>query len=183
MPLKAWISQNLVSMRPYILHLPCRSVAHSENARLGILRAFLSARTSDRPWLGVRVRSIRAGAVVRSRKQLYGDGGDMLLDHRTYTVRVGTLKKQLALYEKHGLAVQKRYFGEPLAWLISETGDVNSYVHIWMYEDAADRTRKRTALFNDPDCLAYLEKTGEAGYVTKQESRLMSPAPFAPIRR
>ena len=24
----------------------------------------------------------------------------MLLDHRTYTVRVGTLRKQLALYEK-----------------------------------------------------------------------------------
>ena len=106
----------------------------------------------------------------------------MLLDHRTYTVRVGTLKKQLALYEKHGLAVQKRYFGEPLAWLISETGDVNSYVHIWMYADAADRTRKRTALFNDPEWLAYLEKSGEAGYVTKQESRLMSPASFAPIR-
>ena len=107
----------------------------------------------------------------------------MLLDHRTYTVRVGTLKKQLALYEKHGLAVQKRYFGEPLAWLLSETGDVNSYVHIWMYEDAADRNRKRTALFNDPEWLGYLEKSGEAGYVTKQESRLMSPAPFAPLRR
>ena len=28
----------------------------------------------------------------------------MLLDHRTYTVRVGTLSKQLALYEKHGFA-------------------------------------------------------------------------------
>ena len=79
--------------------------------------------------------------------------------------------------------MQKRYFGEPLAWLISETGDVNSYVHIWIYEDAADRNRKRAALFNDPEWLAYLEKSGEAGYVTKQESRLMSPAPFAPIRR
>ena len=40
----------------------------------------------------------------------------MLLDHRTYTVRPGTLRKQLALYEKHGLAAQKRYFGEPMAW-------------------------------------------------------------------
>jgi NIPSNAP len=107
----------------------------------------------------------------------------MLLDHRTYTVRVGTLKKQLALYEKHGLAVQKRHFGDPLAWLVSETGDVNTYVHIWMYEDAADRNRKRAALFNDPEWLVYLEKSAEAGYVIKQESKLMSPAPFAPIRR
>ena len=67
--------------------------------------------------------------------------------------------------------------------LSGETGDVNSYVHIWIYEDAADRNRKRTALFNDPEWLAYLEKSGEAGYVIKQESKLMSPAPFAPIRR
>jgi hypothetical protein len=107
----------------------------------------------------------------------------MLLDHRTYTVLVGTLKKQLALYEKHGLAVQKRHLGEPLAWLISETGDVNSYVHIWTYEDAADRDRKRAALFKDPEWLAYLERSAEAGYVIKQENKLMSPAPFAPIRR
>ena len=33
----------------------------------------------------------------------------MLIDHRTYTVRVGTLRKQIALYEKHGLAAQKRH--------------------------------------------------------------------------
>ena len=39
----------------------------------------------------------------------------MLIDHRTYTLRPGTLRKQLALYEKHGLAHQKRHFGEPLA--------------------------------------------------------------------
>jgi hypothetical protein len=107
----------------------------------------------------------------------------MLLDHRTYTVRPGTLRKQLALYEKHGLAAQKRYFGEPLAWLVSETGDVNTYVHIWVYEDAADRTAKRTALFKDPEWLAYLDMNAEAGYLVKQESKLMLPAPFAPIKR
>ena len=38
----------------------------------------------------------------------------MLVDHRTYTVRPGTFRKQLALYENHGLAPQKRHFGEPL---------------------------------------------------------------------
>jgi NIPSNAP protein len=107
----------------------------------------------------------------------------MLLDHRTYTVRPGTLRKQMALYEKHGMAAQTRHFGPPLAWLVSETGDVNTYIHIWVYEDAADRTAKRTALFKDPEWLAYLEMNAEAGYLVKQESKLMSPAPFAPIRR
>src|SRR5580765_8037853 len=97
----------------------------------------------------------------------------MLLDHRTYTVRAGALRKQLALYEKHGLAHQKRHFGEPLAWLVSETGDVNSYVHIWVYEDAEDRNRKRAALMKDAEWLKYIEMNAEAGYLLKQESKLM----------
>ena len=107
----------------------------------------------------------------------------MLLDHRTYTVRAGTLRKQLALYEKHGFAAQKRHFGEPFAYLVAETGDVNTCVHIWLYEDAADRARKRAAMMKDPEWLAYIEMNAEAGYLIKQESKLMSPAPFAPIRR
>ena len=107
----------------------------------------------------------------------------MLIDHRTYTLRPGTLRKQMALYEKHGLAAQKRHFGEPLGWLVSETGDVNSYVHIWVYEDAADRAKKRKALFEDPEWLKYIEMNAEAGYLIKQESKLMSPAAFAPIKR
>jgi hypothetical protein len=107
----------------------------------------------------------------------------MLLDHRTYTVRPGTLRKQLALYEKYGLPVQRRHFGEPLAWLVAETGDVNTYVHVWVYEDAADRARRRAAMMADPEWQTYLEKNAEAGYLLKQESMLMSPAPFAPLRR
>ena len=63
----------------------------------------------------------------------------MLLDHRTYTCRPGTLRKQLALYQEHGWAAQTEHLGQPFAYLTTETGDVNVYVHIWMYEDAADR--------------------------------------------
>jgi hypothetical protein len=107
----------------------------------------------------------------------------MLIDHRTYTLRPGTLRKQLALYEKHGLVPQKRHFGEPLLWATSDTGDVNTYVHIWVYENAEDRNRKRTALFQDQEWLKYLEMNAEAGYLIKQDSKLMSPASFAPVKR
>ena len=107
----------------------------------------------------------------------------MLVDHRTYTCRPGTIKKQLALYEKHGLAPQKRHFGEPLAYLVTETGDVNSYVHIWVYTDAADRVAKRALLNADPDWQAYLEINAQAGYLLSQVNTLMTDASFAPIRR
>ena len=54
---------------------------------------------------------------------------------------------------------------------------------IWVYEDAADRSRRRAAMMADPEWQAYLEKNAEAGYLLKQESKLMSPAAFAPLRR
>ena len=107
----------------------------------------------------------------------------MLLDHRTYTCRPGTLPKQLELYREHGVEVQKRHLGEPLAYLVTETGELNTYGHIWVYEDAGDRARRRAAMQADPDWQAFLRKSAEVGYLIRQENRLMTPAPFAPLRR
>ncbi|MDE2515159.1 MAG: NIPSNAP family protein [Rhodospirillales bacterium] len=107
----------------------------------------------------------------------------MLLDHRTYEVKPGTMAKHLKLYEEYGLAAQKRHLGEPLAYLITETGPVNTYVHIWVYKDAADRATRRAAMQADPAWQTYLAKSAEAGYLIKQTNQLMTPAAFAPIAR
>ncbi len=107
----------------------------------------------------------------------------MLYDVRTYACRPGTLKKHLALYEAHGYAPQSRNPGEPLAYLVTETGPVNSYTHIWVYDSAADREEKRARLAADPEWQAYLVKSAEAGYLASQENRLMTPVGFAPAKR
>jgi NIPSNAP len=106
----------------------------------------------------------------------------MLLDHRTYTVKPGTLAKHLKIYEEYGLAVQKKHLGEPLAYLIAESGELNTYVHIWVYKDAADRETRRAAMQADPAWHTFLAKSAEAGYLIKQENKLMTPAPFAPLK-
>ena len=102
----------------------------------------------------------------------------MLYDHRTYTCRPGKIKKHMALYEEHGWDIQKRHLGEPVVYGAVETGDVNSYVHIWVFEDAADRANKRAALQADPEWAAYLAKSAEAGYLVRQENKILVPAPF-----
>ncbi|HTC11054.1 MAG TPA: NIPSNAP family protein [Acetobacteraceae bacterium] len=107
----------------------------------------------------------------------------MLIDHRTYTVRPGTLPLQMKLYEEYGLKAQKRHLGEPLAWLVTESGEINTYVHIWVYKDAADRMTRRAAMQADPDWQVFMKKSGEAGYLIKQVNKLMTPAPFAPVNR
>ena len=84
----------------------------------------------------------------------------------------------MALYAEHGYDVQRRHLGEPLAYLLTETGNVNSYTHIWVFADAGDRSQRRSALQNDPDWARYLEKSAQAAYLTSQENRLMVRAPF-----
>lgn len=102
----------------------------------------------------------------------------MLLDVRTYTCRPGTIKKHLELYEEKGKPAQTRHLGQPLAYLITETGDPNQYVHIWMYENAGDREAKRAAMQADPDWLAYTQASAELGALEKQENKLMRPVDF-----
>ena len=102
----------------------------------------------------------------------------MLYDLRTYTCRPGTIRKHLALYAQEGFDIQRRHLGEPLAYLQTETGDVNSYVHIWAYADAADRASRRAALAADPAWAHYLVRSGDAGYLVSQVNRLMTPVPF-----
>jgi len=102
----------------------------------------------------------------------------MLYDHRVYTTRPGGLARQLALYGEHGFEVQKRHQGAPLAFLVTETGPLNSYVHIWAYENAAHREAARAALAADPEWRAYLARSSQAGDLISQENRLMIEAPF-----
>lgn len=107
----------------------------------------------------------------------------MIYDHRTYTCRPGMLQKQLALYKQHGWEVQVRHLGEPVLYGFTETGDVNTYVHVWVYEDAADRAQRRAAMAADPGWQSYLEKSAEAGYLIRQENKILVGVPFFTPKR
>ena len=78
---------------------------------------------------------------------------------------------------------RRRHAGDPLAFLVTETGPLNTYTHLWAYEDAAHRARVRAALAADPDWIAYLARSAEIGNLVAQENRLMVPAAFAPLKR
>ena len=102
----------------------------------------------------------------------------MLYDVRTYVCRPGTIKAHLAIYEEHGFEVQKSHLGEPVLYLVTETGNVNSYLHVWAYKDAQDRAQRRAAMQADPKWNAYQKRSGEAGYLLSQNNQLMTEASF-----
>ncbi len=79
------------------------------------------------------------------------------------------------------LPLRRDIWANHLPILLPKSGEVNTYVHIWVYKDAADRATKRAAMQADPDWQMYLQKSGEAGYLLAQRNNLMNPAPFAPL--
>lgn len=107
----------------------------------------------------------------------------MLVDHRTYRLKPGSVPAYLDLYEKNGIAAQTRHLGQPLAYLFSETGELNTLVHLWAYEDAADRASRRANMFADPEWQKYMRLNAESGFLLEQRTCLMIPAPFAPLTR
>ena len=103
----------------------------------------------------------------------------MLIDLRTYTLRVGTVRDFLAQYAREGLEVQRRHLGAPLGYYTTEVGDVNQVVHIWQYQDAGDRERRRAALEADPDWLAYRRAAAGQNHVIQQNNVLLKSVDFA----
>ncbi len=102
----------------------------------------------------------------------------MLIDVRTYRVKPGTLKAHMDLYAQYGKGPQTKHLGTPLAYLKTETGDPNEYIHLWVYENAGDRETKRAAMWADADWLAYTKRSAELGALVKQDNRLMVPVDF-----
>lgn len=102
----------------------------------------------------------------------------MIFDMRTYTCKPGTVPAQLKMYEDEGFAVQRKHLGEPALYGVTETGAINTYVHVWAYEDAADRATKRAAMQADPAWHAFLAKTRDAGYLIGQANQILQAPSF-----
>ncbi|ARP83383.1 NIPSNAP family protein [Bordetella genomosp. 9] len=105
----------------------------------------------------------------------------MLIELRRYTIVPGKLKEYLSLYQERGFPAQRKHVGEPVGYFISEIGTVNQVVHLWKYEDFADRQARRAAMEADPDWQAYKKLTAAGAYIQLQESQLLNPAPWSKI--
>jgi NIPSNAP len=97
----------------------------------------------------------------------------MIIDERTYSLQPGLVGAYLDNHLKNALPIMRQYLGEPFGYFLTETGDLNQFVHLWRYEDMADRERRRKAMYDDPRWVAYQANTGERGLVTHQHNRIL----------
>ena len=103
----------------------------------------------------------------------------MIVEERDYCLHPGKLKTYLDLYAAEGMAVQKQILGNMLGYFFTDIGELQHVVHLWGYENYAERERRRAELGRNPVWLAYTEKM--LPLLHTMTSRILIPTGFSPI--
>ena len=100
----------------------------------------------------------------------------MVVEHRTYTFRPGSLKAWLAKYEFEGLPIQRKHLGRFLGLWVSEIGPLHQTVMMWAYDSLADREARRAAMDGDPEWGRYIAEIWKMGAIEAQEVKILKQA-------
>lgn len=106
----------------------------------------------------------------------------MIVDHRTYTFKPGTVSKWLNKYESDGLPIQEKHLGEFLGLFTTECGNLHQVVFMWAYQSMADREERRAAMDADPDWQRFIGEIWDLGAIQTQEIKFLKPASYSPIK-
>lgn len=104
----------------------------------------------------------------------------MIVEERNYTFHPGMVQPFLELYEAEGLPLHVKYLDRLVGFFVSEIGVLNQVVHMWAYEDMADRDARRAKLYADPAWIAFIPRT--TPMIQTMETRILRPTRFSPLR-
>jgi hypothetical protein len=104
----------------------------------------------------------------------------MIIEKRTYVLYPGRVPEYLRLYEEEGLAIQEPVLGNLIGYFATEIGTQNEVMHLWGYEDHAERDRRRAELMALPEWQDYLAKI--LPMIMTMENAILRGANFSPIR-
>ena len=103
----------------------------------------------------------------------------MILEERIYTLAPGRARDYIAAVETLGLPVMRRVHGGLVGYFVPESGCLNQVVHLWAYEDLADRAARRARLDGDPQWQAFLATV--LPMLERMENRFLKATSVAPV--
>jgi len=104
----------------------------------------------------------------------------MIVEMRTYKIKPGTIPDYYRIYETEGMAIQRRILGNLIGYFHTDIGPLNQIVHLWGYEDLADRAARRAELAKSTEWLACVARLMDL--IIEQDNKILLGAPFSPIR-
>jgi len=97
---------------------------------------------------------------------------------RTYEVIPGKMAEVIELYRTEGWAAIQAHPQRLVGYFTRDIGALNELIHIWKFNDDADRRAFWGALMSDPQFLAFAKKIRPLFHA--QKNKLMMPAGFGP---
>jgi len=99
---------------------------------------------------------------------------------RTYSVVVGKMSEVIRLYETEGFpALEAGGFSAKLVgYFTGDIGALNELIHVWKFDDDAERRAFWTRLFKDEQFMAFAGKLRPL--LREQNNKLMLNAPWGP---
>lgn len=104
----------------------------------------------------------------------------MIIEKRTYQLKPGAMHEFLKAYQEEGLHIQGPVLGNMLGYFVSEIGELNRVIQLWGFETFEERLKRRAELSAKGEWREFLKKFGHM--VLHQESELLTPAAFSPIK-
>lgn len=103
-----------------------------------------------------------------------------IYEKRTYDITVGHMPDVIRLYRDQGApALEAGGFTHNLVgYFISDTGPLHQLIHLWRFDDDAERRAFWKRLFADEPFMAFAVQLRP--HVAHQEVQLLSPAPWGP---
>ncbi len=97
---------------------------------------------------------------------------------RTYSVVVGKMGEVVSLYANEGWPALARHPQKLVGYFTGDVGALNELIHVWKFDDDADRRAFWAGGLADPDFLAFVGKLRPL--LREQSNKLVTAAPWGP---
>jgi len=97
---------------------------------------------------------------------------------RTYAVAVGKMSEVVEIYKSAGWPALAKHPNKLVGYFTGDIGALNQLIHLWKFDDDADRRAFWAGIYADPDFMAFVGKLRPM--LTLQENKLMMAAPWGP---
>ncbi len=101
-----------------------------------------------------------------------------IFELRTYIAHVGKMGEITRLYTSEGWPALARHSSKLVGYFTGDIGAMNQLVHLWKFDDDADRRVFWSAFYADEAVVAFALKLRPL--LLSQENKLLHAAPWGP---
>ena len=95
---------------------------------------------------------------------------------RTYSVIVGKMSEVISLYSQEGWPALSKHPQKLVGYFTGDVGALNELIHVWKFDDDADRRAFWAGVFSDPAFMAFAAKIRPL--MREHNNKLMLSAPW-----